>query len=164
MGLGTSSSSAALPPEAAVRSAEVPRRKLMDAGRPLRFTRRTSCPPGTELSSSSGFNCEVEHSLQLTADDKYRIRSTWPVLSRYPCDVGEQVFIRIFQLAPDSRKAFRFDGMPDSELTNNEMFRIHASRFIRAVDLAVNNLDASTLSSLVLSTSSGFPPMYGWGS
>jgi len=63
-------------------------------------------------------------------------------VSRDPYGVGARVFLRIFQLVPDARKLFRFDGMSEMELVVNGLFRTHASRFIRAIDLAVNNLDA----------------------
>jgi len=63
-------------------------------------------------------------------------------VSRDPYRIGARVFLRIFELAPEARKLFRFDGMSEMELIVNGLFRIHASRFIRAIDLAVNNLDA----------------------
>jgi len=53
--------------------------------------------------------------------------------------------VRIFELQPDARKLFRFDEMSEVELIINGLFRIHASRFMRAIDLAVNNLDAIDL-------------------
>jgi len=62
-------------------------------------------------------------------------------LSRDPYGIGARVFLRIFELAPDARKLFRFDGMTEMELIVNGLFRVHASRFIRAIDLAVNNLE-----------------------
>lgn len=63
-------------------------------------------------------------------------------MSHDPYGVGARVFLRIFEMVPDARKLFRFDGMSEMELVVNGLFRIHASRFIRAIDLAVNNLDA----------------------
>jgi len=62
-------------------------------------------------------------------------------VSHDPYGVGARVFLRIFEMVPDARKLFRFDGMSEMELVVNGLFRIHASRFIRAIDLAVNNLD-----------------------
>jgi len=82
---------------------------------------------------------------QLTSDDKALIRSTWPLLSHDPYGIGARVFLRIFELAPDARRLFRFDELSEVELIVNGLFRIHAQRFIRAIDLAVNNLDAIDL-------------------
>jgi len=96
--------------------------------------------PCTERSSNVSTGNDSEP--QLTVDDKERIRSTWLLVSRDPYHVGARVFLRIFQLAPEARNLFRFDGMSETELIGDGLFRIHSSRFIRAIELAVNNLDA----------------------
>jgi len=117
-----------------------------------RLTWHASEPPHTQRSSSvSVSDANGDTDLQMTVEAKDRIRSTWPLLSHDPYGIGARVFLRIFQLAPDVRKLFNFDGMSETELVDNGLFRIHASRFIRAIDLAVNNLDA-TLPYVVLSS------------
>jgi len=117
------------------------------------FTRR---PPWKDRNTAGSVPAAdtVNHSdLQLTGDDKKRIRTTWSLVSRDlwslvsrdPYRIGARVFLRIFQLAPEARKLFRFNGMSETELVVNGLFRIHSSRFIRAIELAVNNLDALDL-------------------
>ena len=143
MGLSASSSAAATLSSEATRSVEVPRRKSGDsfAGRHMS---QSSVPACTDCSSSDSTGAgNKDTDLQLTVDDKERIRSTWPLVSGDPYRLGARVFLRIFQLAPDARKLFRFDGLSEMELVVNGLFRTHSSRFIRAIDLAVNNLDFS---------------------
>jgi len=137
MGLTPSSSPATLPTQSTM-SAKVPRRKLC-----LGFARRPCSKHRSHSGSSGAVNGDSD--LQLTANDKEMIRSTWLAVSSDPYRIGARVFLRIFELEPEARKLFRFDGMTETELIVNGLFRIHASRFIRAIDLAVNNLDALDL-------------------
>ena len=75
---------------------------------------------------------------------------TWHRLIDDPVGIGTDVFLRIFQLAPDARRAFpSFSGMSDTQLlsdvvfrSDDVVFRSHATRFVRAVDFVMSNLDA----------------------
>lgn len=86
-----------------------------------------------------------------TAVDKKFIRQTWSHLhinSQHGHDVdadrGVRVFERIFQLVPDARQFFKNLGEMETvaDMTANSRFRLHAVRFITAVDMVVDNLDA----------------------
>jgi len=80
----------------------------------------------------------------LSDAEKQLVMTTWRQLqSTDPVGIGIDVFLRIFQLAPDARHAFpSFDALSNSQLINNVIFRSHATRFVRAVDFVMSNLDA----------------------
>jgi len=79
----------------------------------------------------------------LSDDEKVLVVDTWHRLIDDPAGIGTDVFLRIFQLAPDTRRAFpSFNSMSDSQLINDVVFRSHATRFVRAVDFVMSNLDA----------------------
>lgn len=60
--------------------------------------------------------------------------------------MGIRIFLRIFELAPDTKLAFAaFRNLSMDELRGNIMFRCHASRFMRAVEVTMNHLDALDL-------------------
>lgn len=57
--------------------------------------------------------------------------------------LGVRTFLRIFELEPRTKDAFEaFRGLDSDELTNNVLFRSHATRFMKAVEVTMNNLDA----------------------
>jgi len=79
----------------------------------------------------------------LSDDEKELVVATWRKLANDPVAIGIDVFLRIFDLAPDARRAFpSFNDMSDSQLIDNVVFRSHATRFVRAVDFVMSNLDA----------------------
>ena len=75
-----------------------------------------SVPPGPPEIDLGPDRINGDAESQLTADDKTQIRSTWPLLSHDPYGIGARVFLRIFELAPDARRLFRFDEMSQVEL------------------------------------------------
>ena len=79
-------------------------------------------------------------------DEKSLLRATWAFLRRSD-DAGHRgcrVFLRIFELAPDARELFPSFGreLTAAQLAENIMFRSHASRFMTAVDVVLENLDS----------------------
>jgi len=79
----------------------------------------------------------------LSDSEKELIVGTWRQLADDPVGIGIDVFLRIFQLAPEARRAFpSLYSLSDSQLIDNVMFRSHATRFVRAVDFVMSNLDA----------------------
>ena len=59
-------------------------------------------------------------------------------------EMGVLVFMRIFEIAPETRDAFpQFKRLVDrADLLGNVMFRCHARRFVRAVQSVVDNIDS----------------------
>jgi len=79
----------------------------------------------------------------LSDHEKELVLDTWQQLADDPVAIGTDVFLRIFQLAPDARRAFpSFVSQSDSQLVDSVLFRSHATRFVRAVDFVMSNLDA----------------------
>jgi len=94
--------------------------------------------------------CERRHPKRLVPQheflsdhEKELVADTWRQLANDPVGIGIDVFLRIFQLAPEARRAFpSFNCLSDSQLMDNVVFRSHATRFVRAVDFVMSNLDA----------------------
>jgi len=79
----------------------------------------------------------------LSEQEKELLVGTWQRLADDPVGIGIDVFLRIFQLAPDARHAFpSFSCLTDTQLVDNVVFRSHATRFVRAVDFVMSNLNA----------------------
>lgn len=70
-----------------------------------------------------------------------RIRATWATLEERANDHGVEVFLAIFALRPELKALFPFGDVPDVALQAHSIFRSHAMRFMRAIDLVVKHLD-----------------------
>lgn len=102
-------------------------------------------PPQLTVSTLST-SCLPQHEF-LSNFERILVRQSWTRLSRDPVTNGVRVFLRIFELAPSIGLAFQttIDGVstrPVAQLVNDQLFRHHATRFMRAVDAVMNNLDA----------------------
>jgi len=75
------------------------------------------------------------------------VRETWLRLKDGDAHaMGIRIFLRIFELTPDTKLAFAaFRNLTMDELRGNIMFRCHAMRFMRAVEVTMNHLDALDL-------------------
>jgi hypothetical protein len=64
-------------------------------------------------------------------------------VSRQLDEIGVEIFLRIFEIAPETRDAFpMFRRISErSMLVSNVVFRCHARRFVRAVQSVVDNID-----------------------
>ncbi|CAL1537375.1 unnamed protein product [Lymnaea stagnalis] len=70
------------------------------------------------------------------------IRSTWPLLSRDYIRVGLEVFMRIFNEIPSVRVLFDSFGITDIDnLEGHPLFREHAQKFMRVLEILVENLE-----------------------
>lgn len=72
-------------------------------------------------------------------------KTTWTRLQRTENaqTMGVRTFLRIFDLEPRTKDAFAsFRGLNNDELTSNVVFRSHATRFMKAVEVTMNNIDA----------------------
>ena len=77
----------------------------------------------------------------ITDRDQEILQQTWNRLSSRLSGIGVKVFLRIFELAPSAKEAFQFGKLSEEELLSNGLFRSHATRFMQAVEVTVNNLD-----------------------
>lgn len=112
---------------------------VKNAYRPV-FNASSFSSPSSSSPPQHEFLSDIERAL---------VRGTWTRLSRDPITNGVRVFLRIFELAPSIGKAFQTSlegksvaARPLSELVHDQLFRHHATRFMRAVDAVMCNLDA----------------------
>jgi len=107
-------------------------------------------PLQKSLSSSDSHNL-------FDAEEKRLLRKTWLQLQHQQqtamsdggrkvnnsqnANRGVRVYLRIFELEPDAQSVFSEFSQP-SDLVANPVFRSHANRFMTAVDMTVNSLDA----------------------
>lgn len=81
----------------------------------------------------------------LTEEELTSARTTWVRLqaTRNMQAMGVKIFLRIFELEPETKEAFEsFRTLSRDELVTNVLFRSHATRFMKAVEVTMNNLDA----------------------
>ena len=78
----------------------------------------------------------------LTAKEQDLVVQTWTVLSSDIIGNGVKVFIRINELEPQIVQAFPFRSLTGDALLKSPLFRGHASRFMKAVEVTMDNLGA----------------------
>lgn len=81
----------------------------------------------------------------LTETELAAAKTTWVRLqaTRNMQAMGVKIFLRIFDLEPATKQAFEsFRNLTREELVTNVLFRSHATRFMKAVEVTMNNLDA----------------------
>lgn len=70
------------------------------------------------------------------------IRRTWPIVADQMNANGCQIFLRIFEISPGIKRVFGFGpGMSGVEIVSHPRLVHHASRFMEAVQVAVQHLD-----------------------
>ena len=79
--------------------------------------------------------------LALTDSQKAHIRKTWKILEPKATQIGEQVFLRIFELNPEIKKLFKFQHVWGDDLLNHPKFKTHSSRFMLVIKQSVERLD-----------------------
>lgn len=82
----------------------------------------------------------------VTAEERMIVTKTWKIMAKDLPGNGLQVFLRIFEIAPDVKKLFSIEHERHSDVVRNVMIRSHASRFMQAIGAAVdriNDLDRS---------------------
>ena len=92
--------------------------------------------PLYDLLSGSG-----NSGLTLNHSQKMHIRSTWKILEPKSEQIGEQVFLRIFDLNPEIKKLFKFEYVWGDDLLNHPKFKSHSARFIMVIRESVKRLD-----------------------
>lgn len=90
-------------------------------------------------------NKRVFNEQEVTKEEAALIRNTWDIISPKRREWAVEIFIRIFELSPQTKALFPFRDLGNEALTQHPMFKGHATRFINAVHSTVNNLDALDL-------------------
>jgi Globin len=98
---------------------------------------------GSSVKSKSGSGVGVNGcSADSCSDSSDTLSSV--AASRHLDELGVLIFLRIFEIAPETRDAFpMFRRFTDrSALVGNVVFRCHGRRFVRAVQSVVENIDS----------------------
>lgn len=100
-----------------------------------------------KIAKVKGYNPEIkvthatESTLSISGDVTKLVKDTW---NRIMCDIqgnGLQVFLRIFETCPQTKKLFQVDNVRLSELARNVTIKGHATRFMQAIGAAIDNFD-----------------------
>ena len=70
------------------------------------------------------------------------LRETWMILGKQKQKHGEDIFIRIFEKKPVTKQLFPFRDVEGEDLLRNPLFCSHAKRFMHAIEITIQNLDA----------------------
>ena len=81
-----------------------------------------------------------------TQRQKQIIQETWQQINCDRVAKGIQIFSKIFQKKPEAKQLFPFRHLEGDELLENSTFRSHARRFMDAIGLTVQHLDALDVS------------------
>lgn len=77
----------------------------------------------------------------LDSKQRQMVQDTWLQLQPQRANIGKQVFLRIFEVEPLVKKAFKLSTTWGDELINNTTFQKHATRFVDTIGYVVNNVD-----------------------
>jgi len=89
----------------------------------------------------------IEHRRPVDATPIYAghrdvIRRTWPIIADQMNANGCQIFLCIFELSPGIKRVFGFgSAMSGAQIVNHPRLVQHASRFMEAMQVAVQHLD-----------------------
>ncbi|KAH3706565.1 hypothetical protein DPMN_065952 [Dreissena polymorpha] len=78
---------------------------------------------------------------EISQEESVIVRRTWPYLCKDLQGNGLQVFLRIFEIAPETQQLFHVENVRHIDLIKNVSIKGHASRFMNAIGAAVDNLD-----------------------
>ena len=81
-----------------------------------------------------------------TQQQKQIILETWDQVNTDRIGKGTQIFSKIFEKKPEAKDLFPFRHLSGDELLSNHTFRFHARRFMDAIGLTVQHLDALDVS------------------
>ena len=77
----------------------------------------------------------------LDAEKQQLIQETWRQMQPRSANIGKQIFLRIFEVEPRVKEAFKLGSTWGDDLINNEAFQRHASRFIATIGSVVEKVD-----------------------
>ncbi|XP_060588625.1 neuroglobin-1-like [Ruditapes philippinarum] len=72
----------------------------------------------------------TEHEIQI-------IKSTWHYMTHDLAGNGLQIFLKIFELCPDTKSIFHVENVRHSELAKHKVIRAHGVRFMNAISAAI---------------------------
>lgn len=69
------------------------------------------------------------------------LRRTWHYVAKDLQGNGLQVFLRIFELCPETQKLFKVENVHHSDLARSLVIKAHGARFMKAVGAVIEHLD-----------------------
>ena len=76
----------------------------------------------------------------LDLTQQHIITKTWRQLQANRACIGKKVFLRIFEVEPRVKTAFKLGSMWGDDLLNNDTFKRHANRFVESIGYVVDNV------------------------
>lgn len=77
----------------------------------------------------------------VTAEERLIVTKTWKIMARDLQGNGMQVFLRIFEIAPEIKRLFSIEHVRHSDVVRNVIIKGHASRFMQAIGAAVDRIN-----------------------
>ena len=77
----------------------------------------------------------------ITEEEKAIIKSQWRILYTDMTRNGMAVFLRIFERYPEIKELFDYNGMDEETLQKHEKFKAHATKFMQAFAVVIDNID-----------------------
>ena len=77
----------------------------------------------------------------LDPEKQQLIQETWRQMQPRSANIGKQIFLRIFEVEPRVKEAFKLGSTWGDDLLNSEAFQRHASRFIDTIGSVVEKVD-----------------------
>lgn len=107
------------------------------------YLTKKSCTHFTSYTGpvKSGVAFALKHPIEVSSEEIEIVRKTWPTLAKDLQGNGLQVFLRIFELRPETKALFSVENVRHSELARNVVIKAHGARFLNAIGAAVDNLD-----------------------
>ena len=110
----------------------------------------TVTTPGNILDKTGSSKNKQIYSTQeetyFTAKQKKLVRETWSKIHEHQTDMGVEIFLKLFQLKPETKTLFPFRDLDGDTLLSDATFRSHATRFMFAIGSTVSHLDALDVS------------------
>ena len=100
----------------------------------------------TSISKGTSQNTErwrslIKNESFISNENKEFVKRTWRIISSDIQEVGAKIFISIFDINPLVKEIFQCDTLEGDALLKNKRFRGHATRFMQAIGVTVDNID-----------------------
>ena len=76
-----------------------------------------------------------------TTEERIIVTKTWKSMANDLQGNGMQVFLRIFEIAPDAKTLFHIQHVRHRDVVRNTIIKGHASRFMQAIGAAVDSIN-----------------------
>ena len=77
----------------------------------------------------------------VTAEERLIVTKTWKLMTNDLQGNGMQVFLRIFEIAPEIKTLFSIQHVRHRDVVRNVVIKGHASRFMQAIGAAVDRIN-----------------------